>query len=484
MATIYTGTGGIVQLFKKLKEVYSFKNVVCESEDTAADDAIWRLYVSDEVFIRYQGGAGHGWADMQHIGGICEPTLHVVTGADDRTWKIVTTSYGAAFGTDGDIRCFIASTVDSANRRSVGLAGIATSGYRKVVTDGMTDTAATCQSQWDTVLWTQLVPLVASNVAVGFTDLYFIGCSPESTNRQISLNGGTYYCNAYYALRDTEDTTGSTVDLTGYYTKSQTDAQIAAAVAGVEQDCAAVKVVANANKADIAALDTAVSAASLSIKVYVNAASGNDTNDGLTSSTAFQTLAKAMEIAQTYGMAEIQLAAGEYQFADFTQYIYHGDIRITGAGQDSTTLYAQVYANHANVEIGSLTLDTTHGTSLSAAALTVIHGGTGKLSDVIVTTASNNGVYVGNMGYVFLYNVVINGSTQRMVYVTNDGQATIQTVSGTTESDRPNVLTGSAALVRIVSSPDLTYSTNYTGIVFVDGVQRSPVDLSAVISEG
>ncbi len=219
---------------------------------------------------------------------------------------------------------------------------------------------------------------------------------------------------------------------------------------------------------------------SLSTKLYVNAASGSDSNNGLTSSTAFQTLAKAMEIAQTYGMAEIQLAAGEYQFADFVQHVYHGDVRITGAGQDSTTLYAQVYANHANVEIGSLTLDTTHGTSLSAAALTVIHGGTGKLANVTITTASENGVYVGNMGYVFLYSVVINGSTQRMVYLTNDGQATLQSVSGTTESDRPNVMAGAASLVRIVTSPNLTYSTNYSGIVYVDGVQRSPVDLSAV----
>ncbi len=213
---------------------------------------------------------------------------------------------------------------------------------------------------------------------------------------------------------------------------------------------------------------------SKNIKIYVNAATGSDSNDGLSASNAFATLGRALDAAAVYAMSEIVIAQGEYAFPSSPYSVYGGDIRISGAGADATTLIGKLSINSANFELSALTVDTSADTSTSS-AITVIHGGTVRISDAVINApTAGNGIYVGNMGYVFAYNVVINGTTQRMVYVTNDGRATLQTVSGTTDSTRENVMTGAAGFTRIVASPDLTYSTNYTGVVFVDGVQRSP----------
>ncbi len=221
------------------------------------------------------------------------------------------------------------------------------------------------------------------------------------------------------------------------------------------------------------------------IKVYVNSATGSDTNDGLKASTAFATLAHAVNVTAAYGTTEIVLAEGEYDYDEAgVIYAYNRDLRISGAGSDSTTLYAKVYANSSNVELVKLTLDTSRTTNTTSAPLTSIHGSTCLMTDCVISTNATNGVYVGNMGYAYIANTVINGTTERMVYVTNDGSATILNTSGTTESTRPNVLSGASAMVRIIGCPDLTYSTNYTGIVFVDGIQKSPLANEASSTNG
>ena len=207
MIEYFTGSGGISAMFAKLKEVYNFKKVVCESEDETAEDAIWRLWVSDEVSIRYQGGAGHGWADMCNTGGICEPFIPVVTAADERVWKIVKTSKGAAFGAAaygaGNLaNSFIATTIDASGKASAGLASRNVSGTLKCVTDGMTDYASNCPSHWGTAHWTQIVPLITENTQVRFDGLYFVGTALESSNREISLEEGVFFCNVDFALKD------------------------------------------------------------------------------------------------------------------------------------------------------------------------------------------------------------------------------------------------------------------------------------------
>lgn len=199
----YTGNGGIKAMFEKLRSVYDFKKVVCESEDRTADDATWQLWVSDEVFIRYQGGKTHGWGDMR-TELITEPFIPVVSGEDLRTWNIVKTDSGVAFFVSGqNAPLFISSTLSSAGTASVGLVSKTTSGSWRVITDGMSSSSQDPKINANIHgTYTQLCNIINPLNDLYFPNLYAAQWITTTSEQNIMIDGTKYYSNAGIALKE------------------------------------------------------------------------------------------------------------------------------------------------------------------------------------------------------------------------------------------------------------------------------------------
>lgn len=229
--------------------------------------------------------------------------------------------------------------------------------------------------------------------------------------------------------------------------------------------------------------DSGASLLSTSIKVYVNASAGSDENDGLSASKPFATLGHALEATVGYGMTEISMTAGSYDFPDDLYYIFNRDLRITGVGQVKTRLYGKLHVSSSNLELVSLSLNGAKEISTDIALMTIMHGSTVKMENSYAyASTSNNAFYVGTMGHLFLYGTTVYNFSTHMLYMTMDADAVLCAVLCSTSSTSENVMAGGTALLRITDCPDMTYTANYAGIVFVDGVQKSPVDISTLAS--
>ena len=118
---------------------------------------------------------------------------------------------------------------------------------------------------------------------------------------------------------------------------------------------------------------------------YVNASTGDDTNDGLTSGAAFETIDRALGVVLELDLAghdvTIQLAAGSYAPFSLSE-------RFTGAGM-VTIVGDEAVPTNCDISGGAQLVSVTHGAMLSIAGLHV-HG------------SSGNGVFVASGGQLYV----------------------------------------------------------------------------------
>lgn len=180
------------------------------------------------------------------------------------------------------------------------------------------------------------------------------------------------------------------------------------------------------------------------LRLYCDSVNGSDSNDGLTTSTAFKTFSKAVEVAKSVISNEVRinLAIGAYTAANL-QGIFANKITITGD-----------YSNKENVTInGNWNLDDLNCKSLEFSAFKII----GKLSGInrapvearFYNIILNGDITLSETPLVVFWHCIID-STIYPIDLRNVGVADIES----------NTLTGNYSCIRLSSVANYYISYN------------------------
>lgn len=300
--------------------------------------------------------------------------------------------------------------------------------------------------------------------------------------------------------------TGGTVDLSEYMKKSQHAADVAmlngkittaqgtadnavSDAADAQSTADAARTAANAaqstaDDAKTAAEENAQSLAqsverlqklrTQSIKVYVSP-SGSDSNDGMTSGTAFATLGRALEATEGYGSEYIQLAAGTYDVPDKLLSLYKRMVVIAGAGQDDTTIRGCLALYGTILVLATLTLDGTdadYADQSVSAPLRAMRASDVRALSCTIRSASTYCAAVAESSHLDMQNCTFVGASTNCVFVTTFGDATLLSCTDTTGMP---LICGGGCTAMIAKSTSISWTAANNGIVWVDGVQMSPV---------
>lgn len=186
---IYEGTDGLRGLVRKLIEVYNFKKVVYEGDNTSIDtqNATFQLWVTDELFLRGQfadTNSNFGWCDLRTEALTCPCIAISNYEPDNRRWIIYQQSDLVAIGIDRntasrpDINIIIGEITNyETGETEIGMttsrANNDTDNYA-VFTNGMSVLSMPYRYFCQQKSVTSLTPVVSTNQNKGFTNVYHI----------------------------------------------------------------------------------------------------------------------------------------------------------------------------------------------------------------------------------------------------------------------------------------------------------------------
>lgn len=208
MIAIYEGTNGLRGLIGKLIEVWSFKKVVIEDSGSISDNnAVFRLYITDDVFLRGQftDTEVHGWCDLR-TETLIIPFIEITSStSDQRRWVIYKTGNTAAFGlSKSNIRPAITAVIGETENYVTGEKsfGIVTAHARNTNQSCCFNTGMQVTSVWNNIsriqkAVTSLVPVVDPDMPVGFTNVYHVISHSTGEEQEIMLNGKKFFCGAF-----------------------------------------------------------------------------------------------------------------------------------------------------------------------------------------------------------------------------------------------------------------------------------------------
>ena len=170
--------------------------------------------------------------------------------------------------------------------------------------------------------------------------------------------------------------------------------------------------------------DTATTSITVTVpsSLFYIDAGGSDSNDGLTTATAFATLAKAIEMTTNNLGTTINIAAGTYTEKGIT--ISKNNITITGAGSASTIFDGDADGRFLTIEANNIVLNNLTlkeygylGQTTSSGTVIFLTSGTGVIFNEIVfdsnvsTTGSGGPIVYGGIFYISNgVNLTINSS--------------------------------------------------------------------------
>ena len=230
------------------------------------------------------------------------------------------------------------------------------------------------------------------------------------------------------------------------------------------------------------------------ITVYVDAASGSDSNNGNTSGTAFQTLDKALDAVSYCKKAIICLAAGTYTIPDKTITFLGKDIRIYGNTAEDTIVQGNIAVENSYVRLARITLNSTDSETavIAKPSVTATYRATVRINDCNLNSAGT--IHCVGSDYdskVCCSNVNFYGSEKYAVIAS--GSSDIR-VFGCKDYTGTGALSGGNCIVYLTNSTNnansnetefLYKSTNY-GMVYVNGQQVLPqtAETAAILSMG
>ena len=221
--------------------------------------------------------------------------------------------------------------------------------------------------------------------------------------------------------------------------------------------------------------------------VFVNAATGNDTENNGNSLSPVQTLKRALQLTQYVRKAVIYLAAGEYTIPAKILNLLGQDVRIYGDTATTTIIKGNIVCENSFLYLSKVTIDNTDSdtANTSTTAILAQYNGTVRISDCVVNANSKNAVGVSDMSNICCSGTEFKGNAQYAVYVTGQGDAKIYSC---TNSTTKGIYSGANSMVRITQSNEsnFPYTNANNGMVFVNGQQvlPQPAATTAILSTG
>ena len=221
--------------------------------------------------------------------------------------------------------------------------------------------------------------------------------------------------------------------------------------------------------------------------IFVNAATGSDTENNGNNLAPVQTLKRALQLTQYARKAVIYLAAGEYTIPDKTLNLLGQDVRIYGDAAATTIIKGNIICENSFLLMRRVTVDSTDSTNANATAdtITLQYRAAIRMVDCTINTAGKNAVSLTEMSNANLVNTTFQGATQYAVYVTGLSDAKIYTCTdGTAKGVRSGG--GSVVYINNATGTSFPYTSGSNGMVFVDGQQVLPQQTAtaAILSMG
>ena len=227
-----------------------------------------------------------------------------------------------------------------------------------------------------------------------------------------------------------------------------------------------------------------------SVNVYVDAKNGSDSNNGTTSTTAYKTLEKALDVTKHAGFANITILGTAIwsNIPDKTLVLQNRRIKITGVNK---TQQASVHG-HVTMRNSCLVLDNIAFKCLnnddaditSDAAIELISNSKVILVNNSYISALNNYAVSAKTGsYIYAYNTFLGGVNYG-VLLSSGSQAYLNTCTITTKSSEESpkgvhCVNSSVAYLwdctNTTSGQEFTYTAENDSMVFVDGRQVAPI---------
>lgn len=210
--------------------------------------------------------------------------------------------------------------------------------------------------------------------------------------------------------------------------------------------------------------------------VYVNADTGNDDNDGSSKSAAFLTIDRALEAVSDCVSWRIEMAAGVYTVSGGLLYISRKNAMIVGASSSTTTLKCTIRSRNSQLITNTIAIDSS---GLSADQTIKNEGCDFHAWKTRVVGDGLYGVYSSGGSYTTLQIATIIGATKYAVY--NEGASRVQlyAVADNTGFGIRNEVCSEASIATTTTSGDINYSCDSESIVYYNGIQVAPVDMSA-----
>lgn len=222
------------------------------------------------------------------------------------------------------------------------------------------------------------------------------------------------------------------------------------------------------------------------IEIYVNAASGSDNNNGSTAETAFATLQKALSATAYYKSAVIYLAAGTYLIPEKELSLTGSYLTIIGNAAADTVIKGNFNLDHSYLKLANVTLGCTDAESANTAAsapIRVLSGGSIYLESAVVSTVTQFCISATTSSNVYCFKAAFSGCTTYAVQLTANVSATIYRC---TDESGKGLNSSYGCRAYLINSPDFSYKSGLSGMVYVDGQQVLPqtAETAAVLSMG
>lgn len=213
------------------------------------------------------------------------------------------------------------------------------------------------------------------------------------------------------------------------------------------------------------------------ITLYVDSVNGSDSNTGTSTSSKLQTIEKAFEISKLYQRVRIYLADGEYGNSQ-DEYTFYEQLSIIGTSKEGTVLKTKLKAIDGTLTVSTLTHDTT-GISQDIYPITASYNSCLRIYKCVLK--STGLACVRNEYHSRAYISDSDFATASQYTIGNVYQSNVS-ISDCTNSSGLKINAYKGGIIDIYGSEIECKYNDSSAVVYKDGVQINPVDISALLA--